>query len=414
MATSETAGHRQRLRERFLAGTQGFDTDEALLELLLTYAIPQRDVLPLVKRLLAQYGTLASCLDAPLEDLCRVEGIKSHSAVLLKLVARLAKGDAASPPAHEAEARPDVTPPPVHDAGVTPDVSGEEGTAAGQESLWLPSITAPPPSPATAPSPKKQRRSRKDKTGLFTKALVGEAVNMLPLLPDTSSLDEVREFLDSHLHFSAAQTRRRYANYIIQEMFPDGMADTPLRVFAQVFAGTQALREVCFYRFLRAQPLECDLMENLFLAHLGVGRLSRAALRAYLGARFPDSNSISDAAKAVVDALTDGGIATADATDVCFAYRDIPLPSFAFIVHSEFPEPGIFDMAQLEQNSRIRAMLWNPEALVPNLYDLRNQGLIGNISDIDGVRQFSTKYTLAALTNVLCVEANPNEYDGYH
>lgn len=40
--TSSGTGHRQRLRDRFLAGETEAYTDAALLELLLTYAIPSR------------------------------------------------------------------------------------------------------------------------------------------------------------------------------------------------------------------------------------------------------------------------------------------------------------------------------------------------------------------------------------
>jgi DNA repair protein RadC len=46
-------GHRQRLKERFLAGEPSSQSDEALLELLLTYAIPQKDVQPLARHLIA-------------------------------------------------------------------------------------------------------------------------------------------------------------------------------------------------------------------------------------------------------------------------------------------------------------------------------------------------------------------------
>lgn len=42
MSGTENKGHRQRLRERFINGEAGSRSDEALLELLLTYAIPQR------------------------------------------------------------------------------------------------------------------------------------------------------------------------------------------------------------------------------------------------------------------------------------------------------------------------------------------------------------------------------------
>jgi len=49
MALDTEKGHRQRLRERFVAGEQKAQSDEALLELLLCYAIPQRDVHPLAR-----------------------------------------------------------------------------------------------------------------------------------------------------------------------------------------------------------------------------------------------------------------------------------------------------------------------------------------------------------------------------
>ena len=59
-----TDGHRRRLRERFLrAGLDGLQDYEAI-ELLLTYAIPRRDVKPLAKELLETYGSLEKLLDA--------------------------------------------------------------------------------------------------------------------------------------------------------------------------------------------------------------------------------------------------------------------------------------------------------------------------------------------------------------
>ena len=80
------------------------------------------------------------------------------------------------------------------------------------------------------------------------KPLLNEAMDILPQLPDTESLDEVRNFLRTHLHFSGQTTRVRYANFITQRMFPDGYADLALRTFARTHAGQRALRDVCFYR----------------------------------------------------------------------------------------------------------------------------------------------------------------------
>lgn len=73
----EHAGHRQRMRERFLAGgLEGF-ADHEVLELMLFYAIPQRNVNPLAHRLLDRFGTLHAVLEAPVEELMKVEGVAS-------------------------------------------------------------------------------------------------------------------------------------------------------------------------------------------------------------------------------------------------------------------------------------------------------------------------------------------------
>jgi len=79
-------GHRERLRERFQrVGSEGL-CDYELLELLLTYSIPRKDVKPLAKRLVKQFGSFGGVFDASLEELKSVPGIGQQSAVLIKLV----------------------------------------------------------------------------------------------------------------------------------------------------------------------------------------------------------------------------------------------------------------------------------------------------------------------------------------
>jgi DNA repair protein RadC len=65
-------GHRERMRTRFLAGDESALSDEALLELLLSYAIPRRDVRPLAQALVAHFGSIASVLAADPADLKRI------------------------------------------------------------------------------------------------------------------------------------------------------------------------------------------------------------------------------------------------------------------------------------------------------------------------------------------------------
>ena len=79
-------GHRNRLRERFLkSGFAGFAEHE-VIELLLTLAIPVRDVKPQAKALLECFGSLRGILDAPLTELRSVEGIGEISAISLKII----------------------------------------------------------------------------------------------------------------------------------------------------------------------------------------------------------------------------------------------------------------------------------------------------------------------------------------
>lgn len=81
------AGHRQRLRERLLAVGGEKLPDYELLELVLTLAIPQRDVKPLAKDLLRRFGGFAEVISAEPAELMRIKGMGEVSAAALKIVA---------------------------------------------------------------------------------------------------------------------------------------------------------------------------------------------------------------------------------------------------------------------------------------------------------------------------------------
>ena len=77
-------GHRQRLRDRFLAAGAEALPDYELLELLLFYGIERRDTKPLAKRLLERFGSLGGVLAAPVEQLAEFEEIDKRTLVLLR------------------------------------------------------------------------------------------------------------------------------------------------------------------------------------------------------------------------------------------------------------------------------------------------------------------------------------------
>ena len=88
-ANNYNTGHRKRLRERFL--TRGGDSLQKYekLELLLTYAIPCRDVKPIAKALLNKFDTLQNLMNASVEEITSVAGISENSAALILLVKEL-------------------------------------------------------------------------------------------------------------------------------------------------------------------------------------------------------------------------------------------------------------------------------------------------------------------------------------
>ena len=84
-------GHRQRLKNRFRQeGLDHFD-EVQVLELLLFYAIPQRDTNPLAHALLDHFGSLPQVLEAPTEELEKVPGVGSNVSTLLTLTTALSR-----------------------------------------------------------------------------------------------------------------------------------------------------------------------------------------------------------------------------------------------------------------------------------------------------------------------------------
>ena len=79
------AGHRDRLRERALAGGLSALPDYEVLELQLFRSIPRGDVKPLAKQLLARFGSLGGVLGATPEELKTVKGVGDALALDLKL-----------------------------------------------------------------------------------------------------------------------------------------------------------------------------------------------------------------------------------------------------------------------------------------------------------------------------------------
>ena len=77
-------GHRERVRRQAMTESVENWEDYRILELLLFYSIPQKDVKELAHLLVRTFGNLESVLNADEEALCRVPGVGKKTAELFR------------------------------------------------------------------------------------------------------------------------------------------------------------------------------------------------------------------------------------------------------------------------------------------------------------------------------------------
>lgn len=84
-------GHRQRLKEKFLKSSLGTLADYEVLEMLLFYAIPRKNVKPIAKFLLKKYTNIGSLVSVQETEL-REQKISESTIILFKLIKEITIG----------------------------------------------------------------------------------------------------------------------------------------------------------------------------------------------------------------------------------------------------------------------------------------------------------------------------------
>ncbi len=259
------AGHRERLRERFLSGDASSRTDLGVLELLLTFAVPRRDVRPLAEALLAHFGGLDRVLAADVSALRLVGGVDSHVSTLVKLVDYIC------------QTRPVPRPgaaPRDHASSVSVD------TPSAAERLERPRVTSIPlaqsemplnlPGQPELPLPQKDPvgHGREQKT--LQDALLVEGLLALRLSQEVHSTEELHETLVKRLGQNSMETRRRYAHSIERWFFPDGLNGLLPRVWRAYQEETIAM-DLLRWSYLNQEPImgQC-VAEALFPCETGL------------------------------------------------------------------------------------------------------------------------------------------------
>ena len=76
--------HRSRLKNQFIESGIDALTDIQKLELLLFYAIPQKDTNPIAHSLINEFGTISDVMSASYNELMKVDGVKENTATLIR------------------------------------------------------------------------------------------------------------------------------------------------------------------------------------------------------------------------------------------------------------------------------------------------------------------------------------------
>lgn len=84
------AGHRKRLRERFLSGGLSGFHDYEVIELLLSLNTPRKDCKATARNLLARFKTFQAVMEAGTKELCTVPGVGPVNSIGIQLIKAVA------------------------------------------------------------------------------------------------------------------------------------------------------------------------------------------------------------------------------------------------------------------------------------------------------------------------------------
>jgi DNA repair protein RadC len=164
--------------------------------------------------------------------------------------------------------------------------------------------------------------------------------------------------------------------------------------FAAKTAGKPALSDVLFYLTCRMEPIVASVADEVIFPSLPEGGVARSRIQEFVQARFPASKSVSDMTQAIVRTFERFRIGSSTRARLNVALREGSLAAFGYVLHLEFPEPGMYSFERLLNGPMHRWLLWDQQWMTRQLYALREAGLLSKVSEIDRMRQFTTKYPL--------------------
>jgi hypothetical protein len=361
-------GHRERLRQRFSENPHLL-SDTERLELLLTYAIPRRDVAPLARELIANFGSLEGVITAPIERITEINGVGESTVTFLQLLKTISGDDLETQ---------------IKKSTVKQDTSSPQLTLFKEET----DIEKPK---ATSQEIDKHSKTKIRKMRVFADDEIANSLTFLPHAEDFPTIERFKKYLHEKLPYNASKTRIRRAAYILDRFIPEGELNTPLTYYAAYCSAKSDLQPVVFYHVLKAEPIAVRMAEDLIWPALPLGKVQREQVHELISRNIPQANhkSVKKIFSSLAHTYELTGIATVDRNGFHFQFHQGSLESFLYLLTCEFPKAGIYSFDRLFNSPLHRWLLWDRDWMRNQLYNLQDVGIISKISEIDNMRQFT-------------------------
>ncbi len=354
-------GHRERLRQQFLSHS-GEMSETKVLELLLTFAIPRRDVAPLANALINRFDNVANILAASYDQLIDLPDVGEQTALLLKIIQWFAQHSCAT------------------------DNLPEQNTLETTEQKQLFDLQTG--------SDDTNIEDKLDQLHMFANDEIGNSIEFIPQAASFESYASFKQYLEERLPYNSSSTRHRRARYILHRFYPDNRINIPLTYFVSHCSTRSDLQTVIFYHVLKAEPIAAKVADEFIYPALPLGKVEREDMREFILRYLPNSSASSqkNALRSIFTTYDLLESSQREGDTLFLRVHNGSSDAFLYILTSEYPNAGMYSFNDLENGPLRKWLLWDRDWMWHQLYVLRDMGIITKISEIDSIRQFTLAY----------------------
>lgn len=343
------SGHRERLRKRFLLDPK-YLTEIEELELLLSYAIPRKDVKTIAEELIQRFGNLQTVISQSISELETVKGIGEASAIYLSLIGNLLRSQ----------------------------IMEGKNTNMNKPQMNLFDL-------------QKLDQQKSQTIKLFANDEIANSLEYLSEAYKYPDKEKFESFLIDSLPYNSGSTRKRRARYILGRFlnYPD--IKNPLTYLFSASKNDLARRNALFYIIQKQELIAYYFAEEVIWPNLAMGFVTKAQITNFVSRYFPEASekTIYEVQKALINTYRLLDKTTTEKDQLYFSLHNGDLESFLFVLTSEYPQPSTIPFEKIMNGFIHQHMLWHRDWIKDQLYRLRELKIISKIAEIDFLKQFT-------------------------